>query len=336
MAKFLLKRLFLCIFVLIGISILIFFLSHVIPGDPARLALGERATQEAVEEYREAMHYNDPLYKQYFYWVKDVFHGDFGLSINTKREVNLDVAEFLPASLELVLVTTVIAVIMSFTLGLISSRYKDTWIDGVIRFMSYIAISVPTFVWAVIFMMVFGYIWTVLPVFNRITTGLLPPDHITGMYVLDYLLAGNLAGAWDAFKHLLLPALALSMGSIFQDARILRSSCIDNMNKEFISVVTGFGIPRRRIINRYLLKPSSISVVTVVGLDIASTLGNAFLVETIFNWPGISRYCLSAMLGKDLNAITTVVLIIGVMYMISNIIVDVIVAALDPRVRLGE
>lgn len=336
MVKFLVKRLILSIFVLFGISVLIFCLARIIPGDPARLALGERASDEAVAELREAMHLDAPIYEQYYYWLKDVLKGDFGLSLNTQRDVSLDVQQFLPATLELVIVAGIISIAMAFVFGLLSSKYKDSWIDGTIRVFSYIGISVPAFVWAILFLLFFGYVWDILPVFNRLSAGIPEPNRITGMYILDFCLQGNLRGALDALAHVFLPALALAVGHIFQEARILRSSLIDNMEKEFISVTTGYGIPKRKIMSSYLLKPSAISVTTVAGLDFANTLGNAFLVETIFNWPGISRYCLNAMMTKDLNAISAVVLIIGIIYMIVNIIVDIVIAALDPRVRLGD
>lgn len=336
MTRFLIKRLFFSIFVLLGISILIFALVRVIPGDPARMALGDHATAEAVEQLREEMHLNDPMHIQYYYWISGVFKGNFGASLTTGRPVSADVADFLPATLELVIIAGILQLIFAFALGIISATFRDTWIDGCIRVMSYICISVPGFVWAVLFLLFFGFIWQVIPVINRLSNGMVPPNTVTGMYAFDYLLEGNLAGAWDAFLHMFLPALSLAIGHIFQESRILRSSLIDNMNKEFISVTTGYGIPRSKVISKYLLKPSAISMVTIAALDFSSTLGNAFLVETVFNWPGISRYCLTAMMNKDLNAVSVVIIIIGLVFLIANIVVDLVIAALDPRVRLGD
>jgi peptide/nickel transport system permease protein len=332
--KYLFKRLIQGIFVIIGISILIFIISRVVPGDPARMALGPRAAQEVVDQLREEMHLNESIPVQYAYWFKGVLTGDFGRSLNTKRPVLMDVLEFLPATLELAFFAGLIFVVFSIILGLLAARYRDTWVDGLVRVLSYVGIALPSFVVAVLLLLVFGYTWKIIPVLGRLSNGFHVPK-ITGMVVIDSLITGNFSAAFDGITHLILPAFALSVGPLFQEARILRSSLTDNMSKEYISVVTGYGIPRSIIMRRHLLKPSFIPVVSVMGLDFASLLGNAFLVEKIFNWPGISRYGINAMLSKDLNAISAVIIIIGLIFLIVNIIVDIIIASLDPRIRLG-
>jgi len=335
MLRFLVKRLFYGIFVILGVSILIFVLAHVIPVDPARLALGERASQEAVEVLRTEMHLNDPLYIQYYYWLSNFTKGNLGISLNTQRPVLMDVKEFLPATAELIIITGILSVTFSFILGLLSASYKGKWVDSTIRVATYIGISVPSFVWALFFLFFFGNIWTVLPVIGRLSGNIVPPTRVTGMYTFDFLIAGNFIGALDAFFHAFLPSLALALGHIFQEARILRSSLLDNLSKEFIAVSIGYGIPQSKIMYKYLFKPSVIPWITVAGLDFAQILGNAFLVETIFNWPGLSRYSLSAMLRVDLNSISTVIIIICLIFLIVNTIVDLVVAMLNPQVRLG-
>jgi peptide/nickel transport system permease protein len=155
------------------------------------------------------------------------------------------------------------------------------------------------------------------------------------LYFFDALISLRFGVAWDAFLHLLPPAFALALGPLVQDARVLRSSLIDNTNKEYIATSKGYGIPQRVIAWKYLLKPSATSAITVMGLDFSALLGQAFLVEKIFNWPGISRYGINAMLNKDLNAICAVVLIIGAIYFLVNLLVDLIIASLDPRMRIG-
>jgi peptide/nickel transport system permease protein len=162
------------------------------------------------------------------------------------------------------------------------------------------------------------------------------PDRITGMLFIDSLIAGNFPAFFDAIKHLLLPSLALSLGSIFQIARLLRSSMVDNLRKEYISVAKGYGIPTGVILRKYLLKPSFIPIVSVLGLTIAELMGRGFIIESIFNWPGLARYGMTAMLTKDLNVISVVVLITGVAFIIANIVVDIIIGMLDPRIRLEE
>lgn len=335
MIKYVLKRLVLGVLVLLGISVLIFALARVIPGDPARTALGQNASKEAVEDLRAKMHLNDPILTQYYYWINDVLHGNFGLSVNSKRPVLVDLQEFLPATMELILTSALFSVILTFLLGILAAKYKNSFLDGFIRISSYIGISVPPFVWGVIFLLLFSSVWHFIPLYGRISSSFSPPPSVTGFFVIDFLLVGNFAGAWNAFLHLLLPAFSLCIGCFCQESRILRSSLIDNDRKEFISVTNSYGIPKNVIMSKYLLKVSSVSVITVIGLDFAATLGNAFLVEEIFNYPGMAKYAYKALLTTDLNAISASVLIIGILYFIVNILVDLINAALDPRVRLG-
>ncbi len=335
MLKFLGKRLALSLFVLFGLSILIFTISRILPGDPVRMALGSRAPQWAVDNLREQMHLNDPLYAQYYYWLVGAVHGDLGQSLFTRRAVIEDVREFLPATMELALFAGAIMAVFGILLGAVSGRYSNTWIDNSVRIFSYIGIVTPSFVFAILFLLLFGYVLNVLPTMGRLSPWIARPPVITGMVSLDALLSGNFAAFGDAIKHLLLPAISLALGGMAQEARITRSTISDNLRKDYISSAKGFGVPERLVMLKYLLKPSLIPTVSILGLDFASLIGNAFLVELIFNWPGFSRYGIHAMLNKDLNAVSAVVMVLGVIFIIVNILVDLIVAWLDPRIRLG-
>ena len=335
MLKFLGKRLALSLFVLFGLSILIFTISRILPGDPVRMALGSRAPQWAVDNLREQMHLNDPLYAQYYYWLTGAVRGDLGQSLFTRRAVIEDVREFLPATMELALSAGVIMAVFGILLGAVSGRYSNTWIDNSVRIFSYIGIVTPSFVFAILFLLLFGYVLNVLPTIGRLSPWIARPPVITGMVSLDALLSGNFAAFGDAIKHLLLPAVSLALGGMAQEARITRSTISDNLRKDYIASAKGFGVPERLVMFKYLLKPSLIPTVSILGLDFASLIGNAFLVELIFNWPGFSRYGIHAMLNKDLNAVSAVVMVLGVIFIIVNILVDLIVAWLDPRIRLG-
>lgn len=328
------RRIFQSIFVLFGLSILIFIIGRVLPGDPARTALGARAPQEVVDRLREDMHLNDPIAVQYGYWIRDAVQGDFGISLVTRRNVADDVVEFFPASLELVFFAGLITGVGGIVLGTLSARHKDSWIDNVIRIISYAGVVTPSFVFAILFLLLFGLVLDWLPTIGRISQGITRPPVITGMLTVDSLITGNFVAFWDVFKHLLMPSLALAMGSLSQEARITRSTMSDNLTKDYIAAERALGIPERKVMGKFLLKPSLIPTVSIFGLDFAANLSNAFLVELIFNWPGLSRYGVNAMLSKDLNAITAVILILGVTFITVNIIVDVIVGALDPRIRL--
>jgi len=321
---------------LIAVSVLIFLLTRVMPGDPARLALGAQATREMVEDLRQRMNLNMPLYMQYYYWAKGLLHGDLGQSLYSNRNVTEDFKEFFPATIELILFATLILVTVGLLFGILAASYKDTWIDGSIRFIAYAGVSVPYFLWAIFLLLIFGYFLDIMPTGGRLSAGIRPPPSLTGMVTIDALVSGNLPALLDALKHLILPAISLSTGGIATAARVTRTSMSDNMKKDYIKVAKSFNIPRNLITYKYLLKPSLIPTVALLGMQLGVLVANAFLVELIFNWPGFSRYGIGTMLNKDLNGITAVVLIVGMIYIIMNFIVDLIVVYLDPRIRLRE
>lgn len=335
MIRFLARRIVYSIFVLLGLSIVIFVIARIMPGDPARVAVGARAPQWVVDRIREHMHLNDPIYVQYGFWLSDAVRGDFGLSLVTQRPVTTDIIEFFPASLELVLFSGLLSAIGGIGLGVISARYKDTWIDNAVRLFSYAGIVTPSFVFAIFFVLLFGWLLHWFPIIGRVSEEVTMPPLITGLVTVDSLLAGQFSTFIDALRHLILPSLALAMGSIAQEARITRSTMADNLNKDYVASARALGVSERSIMSRFLLKPSLIPTVSILGLDIASTFSIAFLVELIFNWPGLARYGMQAMLHKDLNAISAVILVLGAVFITVNILVDIIVAQLDPRIRLS-
>jgi peptide/nickel transport system permease protein len=334
-ATFVLRRSIYSIFVLLGLSIVIFTIARVMPGDPARMAVGARAPQWVVDRLREQMHLNDPLPIQYVYWLRDALQGDFGLSLVTQRSVTRDIMEFLPASLELVIFSALIGGICGVGLGIVSARYKDTWVDNLVRLFSYTGVVTPSFVFAILFVLLFGFSLNWFPIIGRVSESVSTPPVVTGLITIDALLAGQPQVFADAVWHLVLPALALAMGTMAQEARITRASMADNLGKDYIAAARALGVPENIVMGRFLLKPSLIPTISVLGLDIAATLSIAFLVELIFNWPGLARYGMTSMLNKDLNAISAVILIFGAAFVVINIIVDIIVAQLDPRIRLN-
>ncbi|MDR2089953.1 MAG: ABC transporter permease [Clostridiales Family XIII bacterium] len=329
------KRILTYVLVLFGLSILIFVIARVMPGDVARMALGPRTPEATVEALREEMHLRDPIYTQYFYWLGDIFKGDFGVSIISKRPVLDDIRIYLPATMELVLLSAVFTAFFGIVLGVLSAKYSGKWPDAIIRIFSYFGVVAPAFFWAVLVMLLFAYLIPILPSSGRIGPGLTEPAHVTGMYILDYLLAGNTAGAFDALKHILMPAVVLSFGGISQAARITRTSMTENMMKPYASAERAYGIPENKILFKYLLRPSLNSTISVMALDIAGAFAGAFLVEQIFNYPGLSRYCLQAMLNKDVFAVSAVVMVFGVIFIVMNFVTDIIISVLDPRVRLA-
>jgi len=320
--KFILKRFLWSVLVLIGLSILIFIIARVVPGDPARMALGPRASEEAIQQLTKELNLDKPLATQYFLWVKGVFKGDLGKSIMSRRPVLDDIKEFLPATLEVIFLAAFIEIVGGILLGTISARYSGKWIDNVVRIISYLGIATPAFVWSIILMLIFGYLIPVLPILGRIDASIIPPPTVTGFMVIDSILDGNMEALSNAILHLIMPAISLALAGLSQASRIHRSSMLDNFEKDYVGTELSSGIPMKKVLLKYVMKPSLISTVSIIALDIA------------FNYPGISRYGINAMLNKDLNAITAIVMIIGIAFLLVNIIVDIIAAYLDPRIRL--
>lgn len=332
--QFIIRRIFHSIFVLLGLSIVIFVIARVMPGDPARVAVGARAPDWVVENLREQMHLNDPLHVQYLFWLRDALRGDLGISLVTRRGVAEDIKEFFPASLELALFSLLVTAGAGIGLGMLSAWHKDKLIDNIVRVLSYMGVVTPSFVWAILFLLLFGFVLNWLPTLGRLSEDVARPPPVTNFMTIDTLLVGDFEAFFDALKHLILPALALAMGSMAQEARITRASMSENLSKDYIAAERALGIRELTVMGRFLLKPSLIPTVSIMGLDFAGGLSNAFLVELIFVWPGLSRYGMNAILRKDLNAISGVILTMGVVFIAVNILVDIIVAQLDPRIRL--
>ncbi len=331
----LLLRLGTSLIVLVGVSMLIFCIARVIPGDPARIALGPRATTEQVEQMREALHLNEPLVVQYGLFMRDLARGDLGISLYSKRPVMTDLAEYLPATLELVLLAGLMMVVFGLPLGALSARYRGRWPDHLIRVFSLLTVSAPAFVWAVGLVLVFAYFLPLFPITGRIADTLNIP-HLTGFMLIDTLAAGRIDGFISALHHMILPAFALALSGIGQASRLTRSNMISTYEHPSIEMAQAYGFSEARIAQRYAFRPSLIPSLTIIGLDFAALLGNAFLVEIIFAWPGLSRYGVGVILQKDLNAIVGTVLIISATFLIANIIVDFLVSVINPRIRLSE
>jgi len=331
--RYILGRLFASVLVLFALSLMIFIISHVMPGDPVRLALGPWATQEQVDQLRKEMRLDKPLYAQYFYNLGDILHGNFGMSLHTRRAVSVDVAEFFPATFELVLCSSSLLWIVGIPLGLAAALHKDKWIDNGVRLFSYAGVVTPDFMWAIVLQLIFGYLLNILPVMGRLSWGVGSPPTVTGLLTLDSLIAGEFPTFLNALSHLVLPAIALALRGIGQIARITRAAVIDVSRTDYILTQRSYGLPPWVLAFEYMLKPSFVPPLTILGLSFASMLGNAFLVETVFNWPGLARYGVQTMLTKDLNPITAVVLVIGLFFIFVNFLIDILLAYIDPRIQ---
>lgn len=330
--RLLTRRLGISVIVLIGVSMLIFAIARIIPGDPARIALGPNANAEQIDKLRSDMYLDESLLVQYGFFIRDLSRGDLGTSLYTNRPVTKDIAQFLPATLELVIFAGIIMIMLGLPLGIMAARYRGRWPDHLIRILSLITVSAPGFVWAVILMLLFAFYLPLFPIAGRINDSF-DIARVTGFLTIDTLLAGDFAAFANVLHHLVLPAVALSLSGIGQAARLTRANMVETYDKPYIEMAQAYGFFPSRIARTYAFKPSLIPSLTIIGLDFAAMLGNAFLVEAVFAWPGLSRYGVAVILRKDLNAIMGTVLIIAITFLIVNIIVDLMIAFLNPRIR---
>ena len=333
--QYLSRRLLGAIVSLIGLSIIIFFISRILPGNPARMALGAQASDDAVAAFEEELGLNEPLHMQYVEYVSGLLTGDLGTSLTTRGPVLDDIIRYLPATIELITVSIVLTIVFGIVLGVIAASNKDGVIDNGSRMFAFFSVSVPDFFIGILLQLIFGYYLQWFPITGRIGREYeAEVGRETGFILIDTLLAGNLAAFGSAWMHIFLPALALSMAGIGQIMRLTRSSMIDVQRANYVEAERGFGLPRWLIVYKYTLKNAFIPVLTILGLLWASLLGNAFLIELIFNYPGIASYGVDAVLSNDFNAVVGVVLTIGVAFVTVNFVIDLLLGRVDPRIRL--
>lgn len=336
MILYVLKRALSLALILLGLAVLIFVIARVVPGDPARIALGPLATPEQVAELRAEMGLDKPFLYQLGNYLQGLSHGDLGKSLLSSRPVSADILQALPATLELVLFTIVLQMALSIPLGVLAAVNRNNWIDNVTRMVSLLGVVTPGFVLAIILQLLASYYFTWFPVTGRLDGALTFEAEVTGLLTVDALLAGRFDVLLDALRHLLLPAIALSAAGIGQVMRITRSAMIDISGRDFIEAARANGIPERVITLRYMLRLASVAPLTILGLEFASLIGNAFIVEFVFSWPGIASYGVRTILQKDLNAVIGVVLVSGVFFVTANLIIDLLLGIIDPRQRVRK
>ena len=322
-------------FVLVGLSIVIFTVGRIVPGDPARMALGPLATNEQVAQLREEMGFSKPAVVQYIDYLGGVLQGNLGKSLLTSRAVSSDIAQALPATLELVLFTLLLIGVLAVPLGVLAARRHNSWIDNGSRLVSLLGVVTPGFVFAILLQLLASH-YHFFPLTGRLTSGTGFVPDITHLALVDSLLKGRLDALGDALSHIFLPALALSAAGIGQIMRITRSSMLDIARRDHVETLRSFGVPDYVITLKYMLRLAGVAPLTILGLEFASLIGNAFIVEMVFAWPGIASYGVRAILSKDFNAVMAVVLISGLFFVVANLIVDLLVGLIDPRLRIGR
>jgi peptide/nickel transport system permease protein len=339
MGAYIVRRVALLLFVIVGIMFITFVISRVIPSDPAQLYLGGgRHTPEQLAKARETLGLSKPLVAQFGIYMKDFVSGDWGASLRTKRPVLGDIMGFLPASLELIFVAMFFAAIFGVSLGAAAAYRKGRFVDHGSRVVAIAGVALPSFFLALVLQIIFFRLLHLLPVSGQlsITTSVTHPvQDITGMTVVDALLTANWVAFWDGLRHLILPVVALGAYTAGMTMRMTRSAMLESLESDYARMAFAMGVPDRVIVGRYALKNAMAPVLTIIGLLFAYALVGTFFVEQIFAWPGLGTYATMSILNQDYPAIMGVTVIVALTYVTVNLIVDLILAKLDPRVMLS-
>ncbi len=332
MLAYTVRRLLMLIPVLIGMSIVVFSIIHAIPGDPAQMILGEKASQESILALRAQLGLDNPWYVQYFDFVKQILSGDLGKSLLTKASISEEITRYLAATAELTIVSMLIAVFVGVNAGIISAWKQNSWFDFIAMLVALIGVSMPVFWLGLMEQWYFAQELKWLPTVGR-DNPRDPVDAITHFYILDTMLAGR----WDQFKevimHLILPGIALGTIPMAIIARITRSSMLEVMRSDFIRTARAKGLGQFFVVYKHALKNAFIPVLTVIGLQTGLLLGGAILTETIFGWPGVGRYIYTAIGNRDYPVIQSGILVIATIFVFINLIVDLLYAYVDPRIK---
>jgi peptide/nickel transport system permease protein len=337
MTRYVVRRTALAILVVVGVVILTFVIARVVPGDPAATWAGPHATKEQVEQAREELGLDDPIPAQIARFFGGVVTGDWGTSLHTKRPVLSDIARTAPASIELVAAAILLSVVLGVPLGLLAARRVGRWPDWLTRLGSVFGVSMPSFWLALILQLIFFRWLRVLPVAGQYNPELdrtSPLHEITQMVVVDSLITGNWPVLWSSVQHLVLPALVIASYPLGVVTLMVRASVLDTVSEDHIRMVRALGFSERSVFRRFALKLSWNPVLAVLALVFAYSLANAFLVEAIFNWPGLGGYAANAIASLDTPAIVGVTLFIAAVYVVMNLAVDLAQAAIDPRISL--
>jgi peptide/nickel transport system permease protein len=329
------KRLFHLALIMFGVSVVVFLMLRMIPGDPAQLLLGEFASPEELARLREQLGLNQSLVTQFWIYLSHILQGDMGHSIRTNAPVTAEIWVRLIATLELSLAAMSIATVFGIAAGVLSAVKQYSLWDYGAMFMALVGVSMPIFWLGLMLIYLFAVKYPLLPMMGRISLGLEVPD-VTGLMVVDAVLAGNWQSLVSALKHLLLPAFTLATIPMAIVARITRSAMLEVLNMDYVRTARAKGMTELVVIFRHALRNAFLPVVTVLGLNLGLLLGGAVLTETIFSWPGLGRYVVDSLSGRDYAAVQGCILVFALLMAIINLCVDLIYVVLDPRIRVNE
>jgi peptide/nickel transport system permease protein len=332
--RFIVRRLLLLVPILIGLSLLVFFWIRALPGGPAEALLGERATPEAVAAIERQYGLDQPVYVQYWHFLKKTASFDFGDSITSRQPVLSELRLRFPATVELAIAAMLFSTFLGIPLGFIAAKKHDTWIDHGSLFASLLGISIPIFFLAILLKYIFAVQLGWLPTVGRLSV-LIDLEHPTNFYVLDAILTGNWEALWDAIKHLILPAIALGTIPLAIIARITRAAVLDVQNEDYVRTARAKGVHPRAVDIRHVLRNALLPVSTIIGLQVGLLLSGAVLTETVFAWPGMGQWLVQAIEDRNYPVLQGGILFLALVFVLVNLIVDVSYAFINPRIRLS-
>ena len=333
MSGFIIRRILIVIPTILGVTVIIFLMLSITPGDPAELLLGERATQEALESMREYLGLNKPLHVQYALFLKRVVKFDLGETIWSREKVSKEIQDRFPATIELALAAMMISTLLGVTLGIISATKQYSWFDYGSMLGSLVGVSMPVFWLGLMLMLLFSLTLGWFPMSGRLSVHVDLPV-ITNFYILDAILTGNWVALKDVLLHLALPAIALSTIPLAIVARMTRSSMLEVLRQDYIKTARAKGLSETKIVMKHALRNGLIPVVTVVGLQFGILMGGAILTETVFAWPGIGKWLYEGVVKRDYMVIQGGTLLVATTFVIVNLIVDLLYAVINPRISV--
>jgi len=318
--------------VMLGVVTLTFLITNVVPADPARLAAGLEAQQAQVDTMRHLMGLDQPLPVQYWNYLVRLLHGDLGLDARSQRPVVTQLAEYFPATFELVIVTMTLYILLGVIGGVAAAVERGSWVDKGAQLLSLGGLAMPPFWVAIVFQVVFFAQLHWLPATGRLSAVLAPPPHITGLYLVDSLVAGQW-GTWcDAAVHIMLPAVTLLVGSVANVLRITRRAMLQVFAQPYVATARAKGLSERIVIWRHCLRNSAIPILTMIGLQAGYLFSGAIIIEIVFSWPGLGKYAVDSIANLDFPPIMGVTLIVAAAFVLINLLIDLAYPLVDPRI----
>lgn len=332
MLEYIFHRLLTIIPTLLSISFLVFLVVRATPGDPARIMLGERVSEQALAELRRELGLDKPWYVQYGQFLKGILQGDLGRSIKTREKISIEIKNRFPATIELTVASMIFAILFGMLSGILSSSKRYSLLDYGSMVGALMGVSMPIFWLGLLLILVFSVHLGWFPVSGRLNPQI-PLQSITNFYLVDSLLTWNMAALKDALWHLILPAIALGTVPMSIIARMTRSSMLEVLQQEFIRTAYAKGLSERWVVYKHALRNALIPIVTVIGLQLGFLLGGAILTETIFAWPGVGRWLVLAVQARDFPVVQGGTLLLTVTFVMINLVVDLLYRYVDPRIK---